>query len=143
MFNGGKEMKIEKEIKKIIKDYAWTNEEGKSVLMEKEDIDNAVSELTNLFKTYARSLVPDMQHYDNDDVKNPELQFRLICAYKDGWNECREEMLNEIDNKTDSSLIVKDGWKINKNGKIEIQTGLDEHDDKWSIDKYRKLKGDK
>jgi len=97
MFNGGKEMKIEKEIKKIITDYAWTNEEGKSVLMEKEDIDNAISELTNLFKTYARSLVPDIQHYNNDDVEYPYLRFKIIRAYKDGWNKCREEILNEID----------------------------------------------
>jgi len=89
-------MKIEKEIKKIIEDYAFPYEEGKSVLIEKEDIDNIVLKLVNLFKTYARSLVPDMQHYDNDDVKNPDLQFRVICAYKDGYNACREEILNEI-----------------------------------------------
>ena len=56
-----------------------------------------IDKLVKLFKSYARSLVPDMQHYDNDDVKNPDLQFRVICAYKDGWNECREEILNEID----------------------------------------------
>ena len=56
-----------------------------------------IDKLVNLFKSYARSLVPDMQHYDNDDVKNPDLQFRVICAYKDGYNACREEILNKID----------------------------------------------
>ena len=56
-----------------------------------------IEKLVNLFKSYACSLVPDMQHYDNDDVKNPDLQFRVICAYKDGYNACREEILYEID----------------------------------------------
>ena len=99
-----------------------------------------IEKLVKLFKSYARSLVPDMQHYDNDDVKNPDLQFRVICAYKDGWNECREEILNEID--TNSSLIVKDGWKINEEGKIEIQTELDKYDSRWSVNKYREFKGE-
>ena len=91
-------MKIEKEIKKIIEDCAWTyDEEGNLALIGEQDFKRVISELTKFFKTYARSLVPDMQHYDNDDVKNPDLQFRVICAYKDGYNACREEILNEID----------------------------------------------
>lgn len=54
-----------------------------------------IDKLVEFFKSYARSLVPSMLHYDNDDVKNPE--FRDICAFKDGWNNCREEMLIRID----------------------------------------------
>ena len=127
---------IKREIEKII----FSETPCKSPEQEKI---RKVEELVNLFETYARSLVPDMQHYDNDDVKNPDLQFRVICAYKDGWNECREEILNEIDNKTDNSPIIKDGWKINEDGKIEIQTGLDKHDNKWNVDKYHKFEGDK
>jgi len=83
-------MKIRKEIGKII----FFKEPCKSPEQEKI---RKVEELVNLFKTYVRSLVPDMQHYDNDDVKNPDLQFRVICAYKDGYNACREEILNKID----------------------------------------------
>ena len=84
-------MKIEKEIKKIIKDYAWTNEEGKSVLMEKEDIDNAVSELTNLFKTYARSLVPKsikVRKFSREDAY--DYAHRV-------FQEMREEILRRIE----------------------------------------------
>jgi len=83
-------MKIKREIEKII------FSETPCKFPEQEKL-RKVEELAKLFKSYARSLVPDMQHYDNDDVKNLDFQFRVICAYKDGWNECREEMLNEID----------------------------------------------
>jgi len=83
-------MKIKKEIEKII--FSET-----PCTSPKQEKIRKVKELVNLFKSYARSLVPDMQHYDNDDVKNLDLQFRVICAYKDGYNACREEILNEID----------------------------------------------
>jgi len=171
-------MKIEKEIKKIIEDYAWTNEEGKSVLIEKEDFDNIIFNLAKLFKTYARSLVPGQMKVDcvpffpktshHDGVERPALEFRYFCTlggkkeieiendvedfilkfrflqvFEDGWNKCREEMLNMIDNGEDGSLIVKDGWRMNKEGKIEIQTGLGKHDDKWSAGKYRGFEGGK
>jgi len=99
-------MKIEDEIKKIITDYAFPYEEGKSVLMEKEDIDNVVFKLVNLFKSYARSLVPEKKNpqpechpvinndegYNYEEVYNPrEINFA------EGYNQCREEILNEID----------------------------------------------
>jgi len=129
-------MKIKREIAKIIYSITPSYSSGQ------EDL-RKIEELTKLFKSYARSLVPDIQHYDNDDVKNPDLQFRVICAYKDGYNACREEILNSINNEEDSSLIIKDGWKINKEGKIEVQTGLDKRDGKWGTGKYCRFEGDK
>jgi len=86
-------MKIEKEIREIIEsemkkyDYWEVNE--------KENARILAPALVGLFKSYARSLVPERKNYDNDDIKNPE--FTEICAYKDGWNECREEMLRRIE----------------------------------------------
>ena len=64
---------IKREIAKIIYSITPSYSSGQ------EDL-RKIEELANLFKSYARSLVPDMQHYDNDDVKNPDLQFRVICA---------------------------------------------------------------
>ena len=81
-------MKVRKEIAKIIFS-------GKPCKLQEEI--KKVDELVNLFRSYARSLVPDMQHYDNNDVKYPYLRFKIICAYKDGYNACREKILNEID----------------------------------------------
>jgi len=75
-----------------------------------------------------------------NDVEDVTLKFRFLQVFEDGWNKCREEMLNVIDNGGDGSLIVKDGWRMNKEGRIEIQTGLDKHDDKWGVDKYHKFK---
>jgi len=83
-------MKIKREIAKLI------SNSGDCCGASWEELEK-INKLVNLFKSYARSLVPDMQHYDNDDVKNPDFQFRVICAYKDGWNECREEILRRIE----------------------------------------------
>jgi len=162
-------MKIEEEIKKIIEDYAWTNEEGKSVLIEKEDFDNIIFNLAKLFRIYAHSLVPVQMRvgygayfrpltYDGverpvlqpkyfctfgkkeieieNDVEDVTLKFRFLQVFEDGWNKCREEMLSVIDNGECGSLIVKDGWRMNKEGRIEIQAGLDKCD---SADKYHKF----
>jgi len=50
-----------------------------------------IRKLVELFKSYARSLVPDIKHYDNDDIENSD-----SYSYKEGWNECREEILSRM-----------------------------------------------
>ena len=76
-----------------------------------------------------------------NDVEEFTLKFRFLQTFEDGWNKCREEMLNMIDNGEDGSLIVKGGWRMNREGRIEIQTGL-EHNDKRNIDKHREFEGE-
>jgi len=46
-----------------------------------------IRKLVELFKSYARSLVPDIKHIENSDS----------YSYKEGWNECREEVLSRIE----------------------------------------------
>ena len=48
-----------------------------------------IRKLVELFKSYARSLVPDIKHYD--DIENSD-----SYSYKEGWNECREEILSRM-----------------------------------------------
>ena len=60
-----------------------------------EDFDKAISsyikDLTNLFKSYARSLVPKERDKINSPFSNRNLTF------VDGWNGCRQEMLRRIE----------------------------------------------
>ena len=92
-------MKIEEKIREILTREVVNLESPYKVvrLGSEEWAEAKVRSLTNLFKSYTRSLVPERKNYDNDDIKNPE--FTEICAYKDGWNECREEMLRRIEER--------------------------------------------
>jgi len=56
-----------------------------------------IRKLVELFKSYARSLVPDIKHYDNDDIENSDSYYGVTYSYKEGWNECREEILSRIE----------------------------------------------
>ena len=42
------------------------------------------------------SLIPHRELYDRDDVTNPD--FATVCAFKDGWNSCVDEMMKRIEN---------------------------------------------
>ncbi|MCD6214567.1 MAG: hypothetical protein J7J46_06285 [Candidatus Desulfofervidus sp.] len=42
------------------------------------------------------SLIPHRELYDRDDVTNPD--FATVCAFKDGWNSCVDEMMKGIEN---------------------------------------------
>ena len=92
-------MKIEGKIREIIesmRDFILANhtcipdQKGVDVITD-EDFDKAISsyikDLTNLFKSYARSLVPREMKYDetfSDD-------------FREGYDYCREEMLRRIE----------------------------------------------
>ena len=65
--------KIKREIAKIIFSGGTLQTSGRN---------KKINELVNLFKSYARSLVPDMQHYDNDDVKIPTFNLGLFVHIK-------------------------------------------------------------
>lgn len=40
-------------------------------------------------------ILPEAKHYNRGDLRREE-DFRIITAYKDGWNECRDEMSKKI-----------------------------------------------
>jgi len=40
------------------------------------------------------SLIPCRESYDRDDVTNPN--FITVCAFKDGWNDCVDEIVKRI-----------------------------------------------
>ena len=93
-------MKIEEEIKHIIeriRDFILANhtcmpdQKGVNVITD-EDFDKAISfyikDLVNLFKSYARELVPEEK-----EVENAYPYF----GFDEGYNACREEMLRRIE----------------------------------------------
>ena len=47
------------------------------------------------------SLIPHRKLYDRDDVTNPD--FATICAFKDGWNCCIDEIVRRVEEDEESS----------------------------------------
>ena len=39
--------------------------------------------------------IPNRESYDRDDITNPE--FATLCSYKDGWNACISEIMNNLE----------------------------------------------
>ena len=88
-------MKIEEKILTILKEesinyvnYIEDDDETREALvLFSDDFGKVARKLTNLFKSYARSLVPEEMEYDetfSDD-------------FREGYNYCREEMLRRIE----------------------------------------------
>ena len=95
-------MKIEGKIREIVesmRDFILANhtcipdQKGVDIITE-EDFDKAISsyikDLTNLFKSYARSLVPAEKKVVSD------FPFEILMRAKQ-WNVCHEEMLRRIE----------------------------------------------
>ena len=88
-------MKLKEEIRKILENYSEPIRKGNVIYGEERlshfAVETLTEELTNLFKSYAHSLVPKERDRINSPFSNCNLTF------VDGWNGCRQEMLRRIE----------------------------------------------
>lgn len=61
------------------------------------DLEEVAIKIENL----VLSIIPHREVYDRDDVTNPD--FATTCAFKDGWNDCIDEMMRRIEDEEESS----------------------------------------
>jgi len=55
------------------------------------DLEEVAIKIENL----VLSIIPHREVYDRDDVTNPD--FATVCAFKDGWNSCIDEIVKRIE----------------------------------------------
>jgi len=88
-------MKIKEEIRKILENYSEPIRRGNVIYGEERlsrfAVEALTEELTNLFKNYIYSLIPNKKDEINSSFSNRNLTF------VDGWNYCRQEILKKIE----------------------------------------------